>query len=127
MARRNDRDDGSIDNRETLCSVYQELVAHAATSVLGHHGARAGRMRECGRQRGLSKKCRVDILIRGVLSTRDQLADLVLLELRTGPDSAEESETNGHDAPVNGVDECVVDDIRRSGGVLGINVNESTG
>src|SRR5690242_4852172 len=84
-------------------------------------------MGESRRERSLSKESGVDVLVRSVLSTGNHLADLVLLELRTGPDSAEEAKTNGHDAPVDGVDKGVVDDVGGSSGVLGVDVNESAG
>jgi hypothetical protein len=127
MARGNDGNDRGINNRKMLSTVDHQLVADTATVPLRHHGAGARRVSKSRAQHRLRKQGVVNILIRSVLSTRDSLGDLLAGELRAGPHGTEESQTNRHDHTVNGVDESVVDDVGRTVGVLGVNVDSTAG
>lgn len=44
VARRNDRNDGRIDNGEVIGAIHPQLVIDTPASIFWHHGTRAGRV-----------------------------------------------------------------------------------
>lgn len=127
MARRYDRDNRRIHDRQMLRSIYHQFIVHTAAQLLLHHRARARRVRKRRRQRRLRQKRRVDVFVSDVLCAGNCFRNFVSSKLRTRPHAAEEAQADGHDVAVNGVDEGVEGHGRGSGGVAGVEIDGAAG
>lgn len=127
MLSRHKRQDTSIDDRKLRNAVEQQLVRDTSTILLGHHSARATRMRKRRRDSADSIHPVDNVIITGVLRARRGLDKLVLRDLRALPDGAEETHAGCHDGLVDGVAERVVQDPRGTLGVGGVNGDGAAG